>query len=326
MVARLAHLLSGFLFRIVVTGISITGCGVDDLIPTGGISGDPGEGSQRFVVGSPDGATKKMDIVFVVDTSSSMTQELTNLEGVLADFLGRFINSQTNVDWQLFLIVGKNDNDIQFPVGVTTHPKVEHLDPNTDHPNYLRGVDSHNGLGIGLDFLSGYFDPKKISLRPDAVKEMVFVTDDDANTSDPRGVVAATFDRYLKDHPPIGQVIVNGILGIPGVSIDCGIANFGDEYISLAQMPSYSGSLYNLCSPDWNDLFQKLATSILDRSLIRRFVLTQMPEGATITRVLVGNRELSPADYHFEASSKTVFIGADYPLRVGDLVEVFFQV
>src|SRR5690606_10922881 len=121
------------------------------------------------------------------------------------NFLQRFVQQQAALDFQLFLIGGKNDNNISFSSAITSNPKAEHIS---------KGIDSHNALAVARDFLSGSLKGNKLSIRSDATKELIFITDDNAENKldeSPAGINQAIFQALIAFRSD--KIHIHGIVG-----------------------------------------------------------------------------------------------------------------
>jgi hypothetical protein len=262
-----------------------------------------------------------VDVVFVLDSSSSMNQEILALKNNFADFLRQFIVEQQQIDFQLFIISGAGDGgEFTLPADVLTDPRVVHIDPLTDHPQGYAGVDSHNGLGMAWDFMSGVFPvpAKPLSLRPEAVTEWVFLTDDDANDSELNGLLATTFEQNVLGLATAGEMHINGFLGL-GAESPCQDAT-SQGYLDLAVKPQFVGLTQNICNPDWGILLNELATAIISK-LKASFKLECPAEPGTII-VKVNGTALDVQDFEYNAQSQTVYISPNINLNPADNIEI----
>jgi hypothetical protein len=205
-----------------------------------------------------------VDIIWAIDSSASMFEEIGWLQQNLNAFAGYIGNA--NVDYRVILI-GAGMVPI-FPICVP--PPLG--GPNcTNGPRYMNILDQVSSS----DSLERYVDNYKkyqSFLRPQTVKHFVVVTDDDARDSAQwfRDQLAA-----LKNPGFPNGFVFNGIVSI-GPDPDDGChtgASYGRVYEELAK--STGGSLYPICDTDWRPMFQNLAKEIV--SLIPAPCSYQMP-------------------------------------------------
>jgi hypothetical protein len=276
-----------------------------------------------------------VDIAFFIDSSGSMTEELMWLEQTVGNFVRTFVTS-AKLDFQIWLVAGTNENPFNVPPDIASNPRVEHIDPN--NPSYGLPLCAPNGcvtsndpLGIGLQFIDGQLKTKKLQRRKEAPLEMVFITDDDSiRGGDPYSINKVDWVQYFATHPGAGNVRVNGFVGLP-TSVQganpCSIAAIGLAYIDLGASVLHQGLIQDLCEFNQthaDKLMQKLATSILERAILRRFTLQNNPLIPGPFTVKVSGQEISTNDYVFASSTNTVKINSSYPLKEAELVEISF--
>lgn len=212
-----------------------------------GGSGNGGNGSGGLVITSSGGTGQlddggcaevvdqaeklgggKADIIFVLDNSGSMTDEIAAIKNNLSGFSTQIINA--GIDARVIMISspvcgtdflcgitysiqGFAINGICIPsplgnVGPTdVCPNLEDSKP----PGFLHvgaGVDSHNAL----ERIQGTFATYQSILRPDAAKTFVAITDDESN------VPAATFTSWVNSQAVFTSAVwrFSGVFCPPG--------------------------------------------------------------------------------------------------------------
>lgn len=143
--------------------------------------------------GCEGGATRRADVVFVIDNSGSMSEEIAAVQSGMNAFAQQIVGAGIDLhvvlvsapvcgnDFTCLASVGFNFNGICIPAPLgnvaagASCPNAE----DTKLPNYLHvksGVDSHNALAQ----LESTFPTWQPMLRPDAAKTFVVITDDEA--------------------------------------------------------------------------------------------------------------------------------------------------
>jgi hypothetical protein len=252
----------------------------------------------------------KVDIVFVVDSSGSMTQEIKYLIENLPAFIRRFTVDNKDLDYQLFVISGKRRNKFTIPRDVACQGRVEWIDKRG-------GVDSHEGLGAAKAFMEGLLPRTKpqycpgspvLHLRDGALKELVFITDDNAKIKRDEGfsIDQKTMESFLAQYN-LGPVSVSGIIGLKTSreNKSCDIAAEGIAYKNLAENPKYRGVIMDLCSPNWNGLLQNFAQTVIN-NITLGFNLSAWPNDPDAIVVALDDRILDPASYTYSADDNSV--------------------
>ena len=230
------------------------------------------------------------DLVIAVDSSGSMSTEL----GLVRDNLNTLtsIVSLSGVDLHLVLI-SSNDLCVPVPLGSGSCPADEVL------PGY-RHVDQVVGSNNALSLIVSSYSQWQSSLRADASKTMLVVSDDDS------ALDAATFLSQLQaiDPPSFDNVVVSSLAGsrepvaclseclagtpCPCVTDGCSVvlsSAEGVEYKSLSS--STGGAFYDLCSQDFAGPLNEVALGILQRTPTCRFSLPAIPNGGSFDAALV---------------------------------------
>ena len=229
--------------------------------PSGGFSGaggkkdaeaTPVQAVESFTIGEP--GSGKVDLALFLDTSDSMNEERAALLAGFQRFVDSLADGDGGLDYQVFI------------VGLTSKISVNLKDKSRlDMRN--SEVNSHSGLWNAYHFLEGNTDKVPsgtLRLRPEAIKELLFLTDDDAT-----GITAANFGPYLRDNAKaLGSVRVNGFVGLPtsATSDRCKVAAIGQSYISLGEDPKIGGTIADICNSDWDSLLSDLAEQVRSRS------------------------------------------------------------
>jgi hypothetical protein len=314
----------------------VTGFNPDTLLD---VTNNPGDFDAGLLVSelfNPLLVTRnKVDIVFVIDSSSTMGDHIIAMQDNLDTFVKAFVQ-KNYIDFTVTIIAGENDNAFTVPQEVQTDPRFQHIDPSLDHPeglNYpggngnLKGVGSNNGLGLFADYMNGLFAIKKFYLRPDAVTEAVFVTDDEGDhiDNDPREISYQEFvTSWNAGINQWGEIRFNGFLSIDKAVNTCWVRQ-STAYIQLAQKAGSEGYIQELCPIDFSVLLNDLADNILSR-LGRGFKLTKgIPQNPGPLFVEINGVRISENLYAFDLSNNTLFIAENYPLNENDEIVIIYM-
>jgi len=264
-------------------GLAFSGSGGNNV---GGFnnSGGAGTGGEDECAETSSDAQQTVlpaDIIVVVDNSGSMTLEAADVQASMNDFVTAITTS--GIDAHVVLISSPSNDDngicIPAPLGSGSCPADENL-PVYRHVS--TGVGSNNGLSKILDTYSQWKD----SLRANASKTVLVVTDDDSSMNSATfsaSLVAldATFAGFKfsaiasPKEPPTAACVLCAATGCGSCSEVCCDksalcipipAAEGDVYKDLV---SQTGGMFgDICSQNFQPLFQDIATAVVAESLI----------------------------------------------------------
>lgn len=213
--------------------------------------------------------TRSVDVIFVVDNSGSMSEEIAqvsaNINQHFADVL-----SASGLDYRVIMISRKGTGEFQVCVAPPLGGPVC-----SDNPPLYRAIDIGGGVAStnSLSLILSTYDNANpslnwsTSLRSDAVKVFIEVTDDDS------ALLATTFDTQLLAKQPAGMFgtaakrnyVFHSIIGVtPGnPSIKCSTAvNNGAQYQFLSTLTG--GGIYSVCASDYAPLLSEIANGIVE--------------------------------------------------------------
>jgi hypothetical protein len=209
-----------------------------------------------------------VDIVFAVDTSGSMSQEIAqvkaNINGSFADVLGAGA-----LDYRVVMIAAKGTSTFEVCVA----PPLGGSNCGDNLPIY-RAVPQTVGSTNALSLILSTYDSANLALnwsgfiRPESTKVIVVVTDDNSSLS------GASFDTQLLAKLPAGvfgdaitrKYLFYGIIGINDVNpaLTCSTAvNNGAQYQNLVNLTG--GQMYSECLADYSPIFQALANNVVSQ-------------------------------------------------------------
>jgi len=213
-----------------------------------------------------DEVVRPVDIIWVIDNSGSMNEEEARIQSNMNTFANSIAASGT--DYHVIVIADTGHINVPPPLGGSP----EYLGVNVS-------IDSHNALEKVVTTYPMY----QAFLRPDSVKHIVAVSDDESNWS------RATFEGQL-----------GGLTG-PGFGTDWRFhavvaeappwdfnshcfalsAAVGSIYMDL--QVAHGGLFFSLCDTDWAPLFTALAASVVQGlSLPCVFDIPSPSDGSTI--------------------------------------------
>ena len=219
-----------------------------------------------------EAAARPTDIVWLIDASPSMRQEIETVIANLNTFAGAILDA--GLDARV-VIVGPHQSmypqrDAQefFPVCVPPPLSGAPGCPDTDGERYLHvrvPLHSREALSVGLENLEAF----RGVLRPQAATHVVVVTDDDER-SGPR--LGPEFDRTFGAVAPgyVFHSVVDLVGYMDGCIFDdagcsCG-ENRGQTYIDLST--STGGVVHSICEADWGPLFAALQARVIASAII----------------------------------------------------------
>jgi len=224
--------------------------------------------------------TLPIDIIWVVDTSGSMSFEASTVESNLNAFAAQI--DSWGIDYRVIMVAerGTGSNEVCVPAplggpGCTDGARYRHV------PQW---VGSHNALERLIETYPAYQD----FLRPEATKQFVAVTDDEANggTNDAwfrTQVAALTAPGFPPmDSAPNGYTFHSIVAwgDVPGRGCNTG-ANVGQSYLNLTELTG--GVKAKVCETDWNPIFAALQEAVMEGTTLPcAFEVPPPPPGETL--------------------------------------------
>jgi hypothetical protein len=295
----------------------------------------PQPGDQTFTVGTKSG----IDIVWTIDNSGSMDNEIAQVDKNFAAFADKI---SSVADLKIALITCTNSGGLCL-----SSSTVSKLGSKATVVNV--GVGSSNALAITMSTMCpisesdttfsfgggkrptvcgveagepGSFSWESFDLnksggklqnffRPYSRKVFVVVTDDSA-----KGITDKHWDTYVSKKFATTGYTYYGFIGIDN---SCSVTNRGVPYENLAKKTG--GKTYNICESDWKKYFGPMSES-LAKEAVRTFTVEQ-PRPVKITKVYLNGSLLSSSQY--TVSGNSVTIAASVTLKDGDKVKIHFE-
>ncbi len=231
--------------------------------------------------GISEGAENQLlpvDIVFLVDTSASMMEEALAVRNNLNAFSQQIIAAGIDVR---IVMIGERGGwlgnpliyvCIEPPLGAGNCP----AGPDTNLPTYLHiteAVGSSDSLQVFLDT----YDQWSFQLRPDSIRHIVVISDDNSYMS------GADFQTALPDlSPAFGDFVFHGIVAAQ----DCNAAaSIGQVYIDL--ISETGGVLGDLCLQQFAPVFNEISQNVSQVAMACSWVIPEPPEDETFDPAMV---------------------------------------
>ncbi|MCH9681648.1 MAG: hypothetical protein K0V04_09460 [Deltaproteobacteria bacterium] len=260
-----------------------TGFAPADEVATGGASAAMAEddGDPRLDLGSGVGplsdgcatlneaselAAARVDIIFVIDNSISMTFEASEIQARMNDFSGQIADS--GIDARVVLVSSYPDDGngicIDPPLGGGGCPAVDN-----DRPVFTH-IDERVGSHDAWDRLLHTHEQWSDVIRPGSAKHIVVVTDDTSN------IEWMEFEaQFLALDPTYSGTTHHSVV----CHSDCDSAvGIGDNYIALSN--EAGGVAADLCEQDFQAVFDSLSDEVIAGSqLACAFEVPPSPQG-----------------------------------------------
>jgi hypothetical protein len=169
-----------------------------------------------------------------------------------------------------------------------------------------------------------------LALRAKANKEIVVISDDDAGVRS--GIRSGPYINFLDNRPEFGVVHNNAIIWIENVagtpnsvqSQTCSKGTRGNitEYVSLAAHPKYGGSLFDLCSKDWNSLLKDLANKVISTNSQSVFKLGIKADPSQPMTVFISENEVAAENWTYSSSKNSIVFDIDFAPKPGESLEI----
>ena len=242
----------------------------------------------------------KVDILFVIDDSCSMSEEQSSLSANFDAFI-RFADAQ-NIDYQMGVtttdVDGGGPEGRLLPLSGTTQQRI--VTPFTQpSPETVFGQNVNVGINgsafeQGLEAAYKALSPPHVFghnnglLRADAVLSLIFVSDEEDQS--PNNVdFYINFFLSIKGFRNTNLFTASSIVGDSpgGCNGPGGGADDGARYVQVAQRTG--GVFQSICSSDWSRSLEDLSTSAF--GFKSRFFLQNQPVIQTL-RVVVDGQEI----------------------------------
>jgi hypothetical protein len=248
-------------------------------------------------------ATAPVDIVFVVDQSVSMTDEIPAVRNYLNDFAGWI--GTAGLDYHVILVAtrfqGANQICIDPPLA----------GPGCSDSEVFMQVDVQVGSNDPLQKIIDNIDEIESFMRMGSVRQIVVITDDDSN------LPSADFSFFLASRPDWDDWTLHGL-----VSPDAGAcsAASGEVYLTLAS--ETGGVISDICGTEWTDSYSAVGQTV--STATTSFVLPYEAESGSLSVKVGGQTQQAGTDWIYDDPTKRVTLVGVLPPS-GTPVEICFE-
>lgn len=250
------------------------------------------------------------DVVWVVDTSGSMTAEVVSLNANLNRFAAYM--GANGIDYRVVMLARRGTTTLRVCVppplggaGCADSPRFQHVD---------QMVNSTDGLQVILSSMPRW----QGFLRPDSVRFFVMVTDDESS------LTADAFHSQLLARPGWSGYVFDAIVGYE-TRTDCPtMVRRGSHYLTLSARTG--GDRARVCESDWSGLFNTFARSIVAR--LNNWPLSASPRADTLRVSLVladGREAVLASGWRFDPATGRVHLDTSVMPPPGSRVRVTYR-
>lgn len=258
------------------------------------------------------------DIIWVVDNSLSMEEEVTAVSANLNRF-ATFITG-SGIDAQVVMVsnddptVGDGKYHVCVPPPLSaTAAGVCPLGRDVDGDRYyharvtIEGVSGSNTRTNALTAIAEQYPNYRSRLRTGAVTHIVVVSDDDSaiSAADFDARVAALTPGFLR-RPIVHSIVTRDATELESNMDGCVVAGcpcgyrVGTEYLGLSA--STGGTVQSICTADWAPVFDAIAAEVVETTSVPCLYavpapgggLTVNPEQVNVYAAAAGDRTLIP--------------------------------
>ncbi len=201
---------------------------------------------------------RPVDIVFIVDQSGSMSQEIAGVKATLNQFAS-YING-VKIDYRVIMLAKRGTSTyyicIPPPLGGancsdgTRYKQVDQI---------IYSRDSLQKYQLHASTIEGF-------MRKNSLRQIVEITDDRSSP-----ITGQQFHSWIKARPGYSDYVFHSIVGM--YSGGC-VASVGQQYIDLSNLTK--GMKFHICSANWSSLFQQLGKSVAGTAT-SQFPLSKTP-------------------------------------------------
>jgi hypothetical protein len=235
---------------------------------------------------SVSGSTQPLDLVWVIDSSGSMSTEIDHVKSNLALFISR-VQNQTDLKMALISETSVRDH-ITFPNSGAQFLHIDQRVRSKDALTLTGAALCGNLEGACSGFARSTVQGRLANFwRKHSKKVVIVVTDDESEIQD-SAFLGAFSQLYPEQHPS-----TFGFIGLGSSLSPCQAAT-GNRYMEMVRRTG--GALYNVCDKDWSASFSSLASGVVALSAPP----VQLPRDlATISifNVILDGRPLLPNQY-----------------------------
>lgn len=238
---------------------------------------------------------QKVDVLWIIDNSCSMSEEQSSLVANFEHFINYFVDS--DLDWH----IGVTSTDLDFGITPGTNGilneinQIKFIDEDTPNPVDLfnqmavmgtRGSGTEQGLGATFAAIAehGDTDYNRGFYREDATLSVIVISDEDDHTVEP--IFPEFVDWLYNLKPNVNDVSFSSIVCLGESHLNgmyCSenplyAPSVGSKYISVTN--TIGGTLWDIRQEDWAPMLDQLG---LNATRMRtEFFLSEVPVEKTI--------------------------------------------
>jgi hypothetical protein len=296
--------------------------------------------SQEFTISELE--NPKVDVLWVIDNSSSMAEEVGQIRKHLKSFMESLDSKQ---DAHLMMISATQETDGKYGYTIEKSAKANQISLPVSSTNALAltlsalcgplesGSSSTNSLCENLkigkssrgEIIDHAANVKKIHgklpdfFRAEAKKVMIFVTDDNAADVDAKEFLLAT-KELLGDTPAV--FAFRGNLKSSKKSSNCSVASSGVQYDELAHQTQ--GESFDVCLDDWQPHFSRLLKG-LDQVEAGPFGFEKLVSSIeNVVLIEEGKEPVAIDSQYYKIERNHLILSKDWKLKKGQKIKASF--
>ena len=238
-------------------------------------------------------SARPVDIVWIIDQSGSMSQEIAGVKQNMNNFAKSIASSKN--DYRVIVLArrgtGSKDICIPPPLGGSN------CGDSTRFKQVSKSVGSTNELSLYMSYASQI----EAFMRPTSLRLLVVVTDDNSSVS------ATAFHTWIKKRTGYNDYVFHSIVS---VTKDWCTAKVGSVYKDLTTWTK--GSWYHICSANWTTLFQSLGKNAGNIAK-NKYKLAKTPIAGSITVSYNGNPKKKGVDWDWDSANNQVILKGNLP-------------
>lgn len=233
----------------------------------------------------------KVDVLWVVDNSSSMVEEADKLSYNFPLFIDYFLDS--GLDWHVGVV--STNMEMEGHKGqLLSAGGFAWIDPETPDPEavfaamvpYYPGI-SHEESGRAATYaaLEELVDSVNAGfLREDSTLHVVVISDENDHSVVPdKGEFVAWFENLRP------EVETRSFSAITGIEMCANVNELGTDYVDVSD--AIGGSLWSICEADWGPVLDEIGLNAT--TLSTEFYLSRLPVAGTIEVLLTEPGQLA---------------------------------
>ena len=238
-------------------------------------------------------SARAVDIVFIVDQSSSMAEEIAGIQANLNKF-SAFITA-TKLDYHVLLLARRGvtgyDICIKPPLGATG------CMDNTRFKQISIDIDSYNSLSK----FKQYVGPLEGFMRKGSLRHIIEISDDNAK------FLATSFHGWLTARAGWKDYLFHSVVV---TKQDVCSIDIGKEYLQLSGLTK--GFVSHICSAKWTDLFNQLGKAVTGKAL-KQYKPTKKPVVSSLEVYYDSQLKQSTKDWTWDTANEVMVIQGTPP-------------